>query len=201
METYGMARRSKHEYLQVMWPRYQRAGRAEKTMLLDEFTQVCGYHLYVCARAAQLAVVRVAMPPACRVAAAPVQRGDDPRAGPGVGSVWVSLFAAGAGGAAAVLPWVRPRVSLTAEVARQLLAISPRQMDRRLQPRKRTLKRRLYGTTGPGSLLKHQSPLRQTTGRCTSRAIWKLIWCRTPGPPPAENFSIPWTAWISRPAG
>ena len=44
METYGMARRSKHEYLQVMWPRYQRAGRAEKTMLLDEFTQVCGYH-------------------------------------------------------------------------------------------------------------------------------------------------------------
>ena len=44
METYGMARRSKHEYLRVMWPRYQRAGRAEKTLMLDEFTQVCGYH-------------------------------------------------------------------------------------------------------------------------------------------------------------
>ena len=44
METYGMARRSKHEYLRVIWPRYQRAERAEKTMMLDEFTQVCGYH-------------------------------------------------------------------------------------------------------------------------------------------------------------
>jgi hypothetical protein len=42
METYSMARRSKHEYLQVMWPRYQRAGRAEKTMLLDEFTRCVG---------------------------------------------------------------------------------------------------------------------------------------------------------------
>ena len=55
---------------------------------------------------------------------------------------------------------MRPRVSLTAEVARQLLAISPRQMDRRLQLRKRTLKRRLDGTTRPGSLLKHQIPIK-----------------------------------------
>ena len=44
METYGMARRSKHEYLRVIQPRYQRAKRAEKTLMLDEFTQVWGYH-------------------------------------------------------------------------------------------------------------------------------------------------------------
>jgi hypothetical protein len=44
METYDMARRSTHEYRRVMWPRYQRAGRAEKTLLLDEFTPMCGYY-------------------------------------------------------------------------------------------------------------------------------------------------------------
>jgi hypothetical protein len=58
------------------------------------------------------------------------------------------------------LPWMRCRVPLTAELERQLLAISPRQMDRRLQARKRTLKRRLDGTTRPGSLLKHQIPIK-----------------------------------------
>ncbi|MDR4469693.1 MAG: hypothetical protein MRJ68_15600 [Nitrospira sp.] len=31
-----MARRSKQEYLGLMWHRYQRAGRAERTALLDE---------------------------------------------------------------------------------------------------------------------------------------------------------------------
>ncbi len=44
METNGMARRSKQEYLRTIHTRYQQAGRAEKTAMLAEFTQVCGYH-------------------------------------------------------------------------------------------------------------------------------------------------------------
>ena len=96
------------------------------------------------------------------------------------------------------LPWLRPRLSLTAELERQLRAISPRQIARRLQPRKRTLTRRLYGTTQPGALLEHQIPSQRTPGMCPSRAIWTLIGYRTPGPPPAESFSIPWTAWDSQ---
>ena len=43
---------------------------------------------------------------------------------------------------------------------RQLLAISPRQIDRRLAPQKQILKKRLYGTTKPGTLLKHMIPIR-----------------------------------------
>ncbi|MEK6526131.1 MAG: hypothetical protein AABZ22_04600 [Nitrospirota bacterium] len=39
-----MARRSKREYVQSIYHRYQQAGRAEKTTILTEFTQVCGYH-------------------------------------------------------------------------------------------------------------------------------------------------------------
>jgi hypothetical protein len=58
------------------------------------------------------------------------------------------------------LPWVRRRFGLAAQLEAQLLALSPRQMDRRLQPHKRQLKRRLYGRTKPGTLLKHHIPIK-----------------------------------------
>jgi len=38
--------------------------------------------------------------------------------------------------------------------------ISPRQIDRRLAPHKRHLKKRLYGRTKPGTLLKHHIPIK-----------------------------------------
>lgn len=44
MEAGGRARRSTHEYLGVMWQRYQRADRATRSALLDEVTRVCGSH-------------------------------------------------------------------------------------------------------------------------------------------------------------
>jgi transposase InsO family protein len=46
------------------------------------------------------------------------------------------------------------------QVERELLAISPRQIDRRLRDHKRRVKKRLYGRTKPGALLKHQIPLK-----------------------------------------
>jgi len=57
------------------------------------------------------------------------------------------------------LPWARQRLKISPEVERQLLAMSPRTMDRGLRPIKRRLGRRLYGRTKPGSLLKHHIPL------------------------------------------
>jgi len=61
------------------------------------------------------------------------------------------------------MPWVRKRFRVSAEVERQLLGISARQMDRRLRERKRRRKRRLYGSTRPGALLKHQIPVKTDT--------------------------------------
>jgi hypothetical protein len=58
------------------------------------------------------------------------------------------------------LPWARRRLRLRPAVERQLLAISPRQMDRRLAPHRRQLATRLYGRTKPGTLLKHHIPLK-----------------------------------------
>ncbi len=58
------------------------------------------------------------------------------------------------------LPWLSKRMAISAETERQLLAISPRQIDRRLKPRKSDLRRRMYGRTNPGTLLKHHIPIK-----------------------------------------
>jgi len=42
MEGFTMARRSKREYLRSIYKRYQRAPRAEKGMILEEFCKLCG---------------------------------------------------------------------------------------------------------------------------------------------------------------
>jgi len=160
MEAGRMAQRSKQEYVRAIYQRYRQATRAEKRAILDEFTRVCGYH-----RKYAIGLLNRPGPPEPRPRRVPRRRPTYPEAAIQVlALIWeASGYLCAQRLKAALphwLPWMRPRVSLTAELARQLLAISPRQMDRRLQPRKRTLKRRLYGTTRPGSLLKHQIPIK-----------------------------------------
>jgi hypothetical protein len=55
---------------------------------------------------------------------------------------------------------VRKHFRLSLELERQLLAISARQIDRRLRAHKVADKKRIYGGTRPGRLLKHHIPLR-----------------------------------------
>src|SRR6202044_1382904 len=45
-------------------------------------------------------------------------------------------------------------------IEKQLLKISPRQMDRRLKAQKTERRRRIYGRTKPGYLLKHHIPVK-----------------------------------------
>ena len=59
------------------------------------------------------------------------------------------------------LPWAREHVrGVTPAVEAQLLRISARQMDRCLADKKRRFKRRIYGRTKPGTLLKHHIPIK-----------------------------------------
>ena len=160
MEARGMAQRSKHEYLQIMWQRYQHAGRAERSALLDEVTRMCGYH-----RKYAIGVLSRQRPPQARPRRIPTRR---PTYSAEVISVlaWIweqaGYLCAGRLKAALPiwLPWVRQRRPMSPAVERDLLTISARQIDRRLQARKQRLKRRLYGTTRPGTLLKHLVPLK-----------------------------------------
>jgi len=56
------------------------------------------------------------------------------------------------------LPWV------TEDILEGVRRISARQIDRRLREKKKGLRRRLYGHTKPGSLLRHQIAIRTDNG-------------------------------------
>jgi len=53
------------------------------------------------------------------------------------------------------LPWAKQKFNITPEIEKQLLSISPAQIDRRLKNKKNRKKKKIYGTTRPGTLLKH----------------------------------------------
>src|SRR4030067_185077 len=58
------------------------------------------------------------------------------------------------------LPAIRRRFQFARATEAQLLRISPRTIDRALADKKRGLRRRLYGRTKPGTLLRHQIPIK-----------------------------------------
>ncbi len=154
-----MSHQTKWEYLRAIHQRYRQGSRAEKQRILDEFCQVTGYH-----RKSALRLLNGPPPGRTRRQ----RRRRPPTYGPQVLRVLVATWEA-AGYPWSVrlkallplwLPWVRRRFGLAAQLEAQLLALSPRQMDRRLQPHKRQLKRRLYGRTKPGTLLKHHIPIK-----------------------------------------
>jgi hypothetical protein len=154
-----VSRQGKWEYLHAIHARYRQAPRAEKGRILDEFCQVTGYH-----RKSALRLLN-GPPPGRRP---PPRRRRAPSYGIRVIQVLVAIWQA-AGYPWSVrlqallplwLPWARRRFCLTAALEQQLLALSPRQMDRRLQPYRRQVRKGLYGRTKPGTLLKHHIPLR-----------------------------------------
>jgi len=66
------------------------------------------------------------------------------------------------------MPWIRKRYRVSPGMEKQLLGISARQMDRRLKAKKSERKRRIYGRTQPGSLLKHHIPVKTDSGDVTT---------------------------------
>jgi hypothetical protein len=63
------------------------------------------------------------------------------------------------------VPALRGRGDLSEADALALLRLSPRTMDRFLHAQRGQVRRRLYGRTKPGALLKHQIPIRRTLER------------------------------------
>jgi hypothetical protein len=159
MERRRMAQQSKREYLESIYLRYRQSSRLEKQRILDEFMRVCGYH-----RKYAIGLLNRPLPEP-RPRRVPKRR---PRYSAAVIEVLAELWTA-SGYLCALrlkaalptwLPWLRRRLTLSPEQERQLLAISPRQIERRLRTHKERVKRRVYGTTRPGSLLKHMIPIK-----------------------------------------
>jgi hypothetical protein len=157
-----MGRQSIWEYLRSVYARYRQAAHEMKRKMLDEFCANTGYHR-------KYALRLLKGPPPGRARPHP---NHPARRRPTYGKELVSVLKAIWRAAdypwwvrlkALIplwMPWVRKHFHLSAEVERQLLAMSARQIDRRLRPYKGAAPRRLYGGTRPGRLLKHHIPLR-----------------------------------------
>jgi hypothetical protein len=155
-----MSRSSRREYWKRIYPRYQKASGTEKQRILDEFCANCGYHR-------KHAIRLLNGPPP---AAKPPHRGRrrgvtyGPRVISVLRAVWEAADYPWSVRLKALwpewMPWVRQRFRLPPEGERELLQISARTIDNRLRPYKRRLRRRIYGRTKPGTLLKHHIPLK-----------------------------------------
>jgi hypothetical protein len=148
---------ARREYLARMRERYVRADRTAKSQLLNEVCAVTGYH--------RKAVIRLFGRPPGRPRR---RRGRPVRYGPTVvGALRRIWEAAGYPWSVRLqallpvwLPWATRRWRLARDVGERLRTMSPRQMDRCLRPFKSDLRKRQYGRTKPGTLLKHHIPLK-----------------------------------------
>lgn len=154
-----MSRQSKWEYLRKIHHRYSKASSRSKQSILDEFCLNCGYHR-------KYAIRLLKGPPPSP--SPPRRRKRRATYGPQVISVLSAIWEA-AGYPWSVrlkallpvwMPWARRRFRLTPRLEQQLLRLSPRTIDYRLRPKKRQLKKRIYGRTKPGTLLKHHIPVK-----------------------------------------
>ncbi len=141
--------------------RYKKADKSGRTVLLDEFCAQTGYHR-------KYAIALLGQPMDTPAPGATLRRRGPTYSAKSV-RVLVEIWkAAGYPWSARLkallpqwLPYARQHVAgLTPDVEHELLAMSARQMDRRLADKKRQLKARIYGRTKPGTLLRHQIPIK-----------------------------------------
>jgi hypothetical protein len=153
-----MTPRSRREVVLAMLGRYRQSTRAGKTTLLEQLCAATGYNR-------KYAIGLMRRPP--EAAPRPRRRQRKSTYGPEVVRILIAIWeAAGYPWSARLkaalplwLPFVRKRTTVSKEVERQLAAISPRTIDRKLAAHKKRVGRRLYGRTKPGTLLKHQIPI------------------------------------------
>ena len=157
-----MSNKSKREYFRMIYPRYRAADAEEKSRILDEFCEVCGYNR-------KYAIAKLNGPAPGRDGSSSKKKRH--RVNVYSQAVIAILYAVwvAAGYICSIrlkaalrlwLPWIRERFRMSESVEKSLLSISARQIDRRLQARKRQIRRSIYGRTKPGVLLKHQIPIK-----------------------------------------
>ena len=155
-----MSKRSKWDYFKEIYHRYKKANKTDKKAILDEFCRVWGYHRKYAIRKLSGLPPTEKHPPQnrkrpCRYSPKLIRI---------IQGVWEAADYPWSVRLKAVLsawmPFIKKQFALSTNLEQQLLTISARQIDRRLFSRKRQLKRRLYGRTKPGTLLKHQIPIK-----------------------------------------
>ncbi len=159
------------EYAKEMRNRYRKAVRAERSRLLDEFTAVTGYH-----RKYAIALFGHEPTPRSRPPGKGTRFTDE--VGDALVGIWRAADYPWSARLVAMLPtWMphaRVHLNLCNEVERLLLSMSARSIDRLLRRHRTEMKRRIYGRTKPGTLLKHHIPVRTERWDTT-----EVGWCET----------------------
>jgi hypothetical protein len=146
---------------EATWKRYRKASKSMKTKILDELCAVTGYHRqYAIAQLNLMEDVEPFYPKIARTrkrhypkdVIAVIEKVWEHADYPwsvrlkGILGLW--------------MPWIRRRYALTSIQETQILRIGARTIDRYLATKKRDLRKRLYGRTKPGTLLRHQIPIK-----------------------------------------
>lgn len=158
-----------------MAQRYRQASRASKTRILDEVCAATGLHR-------KYAIARINLVETSRPTLARRTKKRDRRYGREVlaviEKVWEEAGYPWSARLKAILrlwlPAIRKRYRTTRAIEAQLLQISPRTIDRALKGKKRALRRRLFGRTRPGTLLRNQIPIKCEHWDCTQAGHLEL---------------------------
>lgn len=155
-----MDRKFRMKYLETIKPRYHACDKTGKTAILSEFCRVCGYDR-------KYAITLLHKPPP----STPPRRTAPKRPityGPHIEAIVLDVWEQ-AGFPWSVrlkkiielwLFWIRKRHKTDKATEKLLLAASKNTLDRLLAPHRNRLKKRLYGKTKPGTLLKRDIPVR-----------------------------------------
>ena len=147
-------------YLERSYQRYHQASKTEKGRILDDLCRVCQV-------TRKYAIRRLSQPLSAERPKARPRRPRTKTYGPAllavIKAVWEEAHYPWSLRLKEILrlwlPYIRKRFPLSPQLEKPLLTISPSTLDRALKPYKRALKRRLYGRTKPGTLLRHQIPI------------------------------------------
>lgn len=149
-----MSQKSKREYLERIYGRYQRAGREYKKKILDEFCAVCGPHRKHATRVLNqpLKAGRSRTGPAAEYG---------PEVVPHLKRIWLASDQLCSKRLAPALKlWVPFDAEIPEGIREKLLSISPAQIDRMLRPVRAHYPARRRGGSRPGSLVAQQIPIR-----------------------------------------
>ena len=152
------------KYLEMIYQRYKRSSKESKGKILDELCEVCEYNR-------KYAIWKLSRLPMKDKPKSRLKRRRprkyDYRMQEIVEDVWKRANYPWSLRLKEILrlwlPWIRSRYRTMPEIEEKLLSISASTIDRALRAKKRELKRRLYGRTKPGTLLRHKIPVRTDT--------------------------------------
>ena len=163
--------------------------RQEKSMLLDEFCRISGYH--------RKYANKLLSQPCCggKAAVARPKRSTSysTKSLEVIAYIWEKAGHPCSQRLKPMLPqWLSKAQKhipgLTEEVKAEVLSISARQIDRRLQKKKQALKHAFYGRTKPGTLLKHHIPVKTDCWDVTEPGFTEVDLVSHSGPCAAGEF-------------